>query len=153
MFKRYIDGHVFGDVLDSYYDLDVGERPKFFQREPIEYDDIVDRSSFVLDSESVRNARLGSLPGASGVPVYDDKVLPTLEIVALRSGKLDIADVSQLQRRKEAEVSDTGEKAKADAEKAVAQARLDYLDKSSGFSVERMKLEQTAKSSSKSSSK
>lgn len=153
MFKRYIDGHVFGDVLDSFYDVDVGERPKFFQRESIEYDDIVDKSSFVLDSESVRNARLGSLSGASGVPVYDGKVLPTSEIVALRSGKLDIADVSQLQRQKEVEVQDTSKRAKADNEKAVAQARLDYLDKSSGFSAERVKLEQTAKSSSKSSSK
>lgn len=149
MFKRYVDGHVFGDMLDDFYDNDVAERPKFFQAPAIVYDDIVDRSSFVLDSESVRNARLGSSPGASGVPVYDGEDLPTSEIVALRSGKLDIADVSQLQRQKEAEVQDTDKKAKADAEKAVAQARLDYLDKSSGFSAERMKLEQTAKKSEK----
>lgn len=149
MFRRYVDGHVFGDMLDDFYGDDVSERPKFFQAPAVEYDDIVDRSSFVLDSESVRNARLGSSPGAFGVPVYDDEDLPTLEIVALRSGKLDIADVSQLQRQKEAEVQDTDKKAKADAEKAVAQARLDYLDKSSGFSAERMKLEQTASKSDK----
>lgn len=115
-----------------------------FVEEPIEYDDIVDRSAFVLDSETVRNARLGSLGGASGQPVYDGDELPSKEIVALRSGKLDIADVSQLQRDKAQEFQADADKRKADNDKSIAQARLDYLDKTSGFDVERAKLEAQA---------
>lgn len=115
-----------------------------FVEEPIEYDDIVDRSAFVLDSETVRNARLGSQGGASGQPVYDGDELPSKEIVALRSGKLDIADVSQLQRDKAQEFQADADKRKADQDKDIAQARLDYLDKTSGFDVERVKLEAQA---------
>lgn len=115
-----------------------------FVEEPIEYDDIVDRSAFVLDSETVRNARLGSSGGASGQPVYDGDELPSKEIVALRSGKLDIADVSQLQRDKAQEFQADADKRHADQAKDIAQARLDYLDKTSGFDAERVKLEAQA---------
>lgn len=114
-----------------------------FVEEPIEYDDIVDRSSFVLDSETVRNARLGSSGAASGVPMYDGD-LPSKDIVALRSGKLDIADVSQLQRDKAREIKADSDKREAYKDKEIAQARLDYLDKTSGFDAERVKLETQA---------
>lgn len=118
------------------------------KREPIEYDDIVDRSRFTQDKESVRSARLGSGAGVSGTPVYDtdsSQELPSKEIVALRSGKMDIADVHQAQLKAQNKAKKSSKDAKDAKEKEIAQARLDYLDSKSGFDVERAKLEQTAK--------
>lgn len=115
----------------------------------IEYDDIVDKSRFTQDKESVRSARLGSGAGVSGTPVYDTdsgKDLPSKEIVALRSGKMDIADVHQAQLQAQEKTKKSSKDAKDAKDKEIAQARLDYLDKKSGFDVERTKLEQQADS-------
>lgn len=68
------------------------------------YDDVVDKSSFRPDSEQVRALKFNP-QGSGSVPCYDypdgkipddDPVSPT--IVALRSGKLDKADVAKIQK-------------------------------------------------------
>lgn len=118
------------------------------KKESIEYDDIVDKSRFTQDKESVRSARLGSGAGVSGTPVYDSdsEELPSKEIVALRSGKMDIADVHQAQLQAQEKAKKSSKDAKESRDKAIAQARLDFLDKKSGFDVERTKLEQQVSS-------
>lgn len=101
------------------------------------YDDIVDRSSFRPDSEQVRQFHLSG-SGSVGQPVYDDSDnLPTDLEVAIRSGKLDKAEISQLQQIKADEIDKSVTKAKKikaikEAED-VSKARQDYLDKATGF--------------------
>jgi len=103
----------------------------------IVYDDIVDRSSFRPDSEQVRQFHLSG-SGSVGQPVYDDSDnLPTDLEVAIRSGKLDKAEISQLQQIKADEIDKSVTKAKKikaikEAED-VSKARQDYLDKATGF--------------------
>lgn len=134
--------------MSFYFNLASPCYDEFFKTEPVEYDDIVDRSRFVQDKESVRSARLGSGSGVVGTPVYDTDNggdLPSKEIVALRSGKMDIADVHQAQLQAQDKVKKSAKDAKDAKDKEIAQARLDYLDSKSGFDVERTKLEQAAK--------
>lgn len=101
------------------------------------YDDIVDRSSFRPDSEQVRQFHLSG-SGSVGQPVYDDfDNLPTDLEVAIRSGKLDKAEISQLQQIKADEIDKSVTKAKKikaikEAED-ISKARQDYLDKATGF--------------------
>lgn len=100
------------------------------------YDDPVDRSQFRPDSEQVRQFRLSGA-GSSGTPLYDGENLPTDLEVNIRSGKLDKAEISQLQLVQEAKMKETSDKKLASDEKkkadAINKARQDFLDKSTGF--------------------
>lgn len=67
--------------------------------------DVVDKSSYRPDSESVRAYKFNPAGGSSGTPVYDyvdgnvpknDPVTPV--VLAIRSGKLDKADVDRLRQ-------------------------------------------------------
>lgn len=87
-------------------------------------DHIVDRSSFVMDRETVRQARLNAGDGAGQKGMYDNRELSSLEI-QLRDGKLDKADITQeqLKLQKEIQAKDT-EKKKTEKE-ALRQAAID----------------------------
>ena len=103
---------------------------------PTKYDDPVDRSQFRPDSEQVRMFRMNG-GGSNGTPVYDDGDTPTDLEVQIRSGKLDKAEISQLQLKRQEEVKENissakKEKAEKEAEKE-AKARQEYLDKATGF--------------------
>lgn len=102
----------------------------------IVYDDPVDRSSFRPDSEQVRLFHMTG-QGSTGNPVYDDKELPTDLEVKIRSGKLDKAEISQLQQQKKEEVKEAADSAKKEKKQkeleSVNNARQEYLDKATGF--------------------
>lgn len=103
---------------------------------PSDYDDPVDRSQFRPDSEETRMFRLtGS--GSSGTPLYDGDNIPTDLEVDIRSGKLDKAEISQLQLQHEKEILAESDKKKAEIKKkekeAISAARQEFLDKSTGF--------------------
>lgn len=68
----------------------------------IDYDDIVDRSSFVPSAENVRKAVISG-QGLGKKGVYD-KTRPSDFILALRSGKLDKAEVSDYIRENSSKV-------------------------------------------------
>lgn len=103
----------------------------------IKYDKVVDYSSFRPDREQVR-AFHATGQGSTSQPVYDDeKHMPSEIEVEIRSGKLDKAEISQLQQIKvkkaEEAISDT-EKAVAEKEAAkLEKARQEHLDKVTGF--------------------
>lgn len=99
------------------------------------YDDIVDRSHFITNRETIRQTRITSDTSGGQTPVYDDHEPTQLEI-ALRSGKLDKADVHQLQLKMQEEIKTENEKQKAEA---LEKARQDYLDKATGFISETQK--------------
>lgn len=103
----------------------------------VTYDEVVDKSQFRPDSEQVRMFHLtGS--GSNINPVYDDPDnMPTDLEVRIRSGKLDKAEITQLQYSKEEQLKKSAsdlkkEKLQSDKEK-IAEARQDFLDKSTGF--------------------
>lgn len=106
-------------------------------RSKIKYDDVVDRSTFKPDSEQTR---IKSLTGAGSTVegVYDDKEnRPTNLEIAIRSGKLDKAEISQIKLKKtdefkESVEKDKKDKIKADAEK-IEKARREHLDNMIGF--------------------
>lgn len=104
-------------------------------KEKIEYDDIVDRSHYITNKETIRQTRITSDTSGGQTPVYDDHE-PTQIEIALRSGKLDKADVHQLQLKMQEEIKTGNEKAKAEA---LEKARQDYLDKATGFISETQK--------------
>ena len=87
-------------------------------------DHIVDRSSFVLDKESVRQARLnaGEEEGTKGI--YDNRELSELEI-KLRDGKLDKADITQEQLKLQKEVQEKDSKKKQAEKEALRQEAID----------------------------
>lgn len=93
-------------------------------REDPEYDNIVDRSSFVQDKETVRNRQLNAGSSGAGVGVYDDHEPSEIEI-ALRNGKLDKAEVTQLQLKKQAEILEEDTKRKKQAKEAVKEAAIE----------------------------
>lgn len=93
-------------------------------REDPKYDDIVDRSSFVQDKETVRNKRLNAGKADAGVGVYDDHEPSDIEI-ALRNGKLDKAEVTQLQLKRQAEILEEDAKRKKQAKEAVKEAAIE----------------------------
>lgn len=102
----------------------------------IEYDDIVDTSTFIPDSENVRAASLSGAGGKKGV--YDDvENLPSDLAVRIRSGKLDRAEIAQeLEKAKENVLNEVDNIEKDNlAKKAaeIAKARQDYLDSKTGF--------------------
>lgn len=98
-------------------------------KEKIEYDNIVDRTHYVTNKETIRQTKITSDTSEGQTPIYDDHEPTQLEI-ALRSGKLDKADVHQLQLKMQEEIKTGNEKAKAEA---LEKARQDYLDKATGF--------------------
>lgn len=125
-FKRWIND--VGVVKSLDFDLALPE---------VVYDDVVDRSTFRPDSESVRQSVLsGSGFGLKGV--YDDSDVPPSDLeVSIRSGKLDKAEVGQILANKTKEAKETidrnRKKAIADAKEAIVEARQEYLDKATGF--------------------
>lgn len=68
----------------------------------VKYDDIVDKSSFVPSAENVRKAVISG-QGLGKKGVYD-KTRPSDFILALRSGKLDKAEVSDYIRENSSKV-------------------------------------------------
>ena len=102
------------------------------------YDDIVDRSTFSLESDK-ENIRTSIVQGAgSGVGSYDDPDnLPSDTEVLIRSGKLDKAEVSDLIRSKTNEIKklqSDEEKQKASEElQKISDARQAHLDSMIGF--------------------
>lgn len=117
----------------------------YFVRPKIEYDDIVDDTDFkALKSES-RLTRLNQEGAGQGQGLYDfdgtEKDMPfdkvTDEIVALRSGILDKADIDTIQRdsieKSRKAVSDAEKKkAEKNAEK-VSRERQEFIDSRLGF--------------------
>lgn len=68
------------------------------------YDDPVDRTQFRPDSEQVRAFHLTGA-GSNSTPIYD-KEEPSNLVVAMRSGKLDKAEISQIMQSKSKKVQE-----------------------------------------------
>lgn len=107
-----------------------------------EYDDIVDKTDFRPDAETVRGTSISSLPAMRGVFDYEDgKVTPENTpsdiIMALREGRLDKADLpaieSQLRKEIQNEQNELQKKADEAALASISKARQDYLDSLTGF--------------------
>lgn len=110
-------------------------------KEP-QYDDIVDRTDFRPDSETVRGASISSIPAMKGVYDYEggkvtDDKRPSDIIMALREGRLDKADLpaieSQLREEIQRENNELQRKADEAALASISKARQDYLDNLTGF--------------------
>ncbi len=104
--------------------------------EPIKYDDIVDTSTFIPDSENIRTASLSGAGGKKGV--YDDvENLPSDLAVRIRSGKLDRAEIAQELEKAAKNALDEVDKIEKDnlVQKAaeINKARQEYLDSKTGF--------------------
>lgn len=106
------------------------------------YDDIVDKTDFRPDAETVRGASISSIPAMKGVYDYEDgKVTedkrPSDIIIALREGRLDKADLpaieSQLREEIQNENNELQRKADEAALASISKARQDYLDSLTGF--------------------
>lgn len=106
------------------------------------YDDIVDKTDFRPDAETVRGASISSVPAMKGVYDYEDgKVTenkrPSDIIIALREGRLDKADLpaieSQLREEIQNENNELQRKADEAALASISKARQDYLDSLTGF--------------------
>ena len=125
-FKRWINDSGLVKAID--FDLAIPE---------VNYDDVVDRSTFRPDSESVRQSVLsGSGFGLKGV--YDDpSELPSDLEVSIRSGKLDKAEVSQIIIKKTRNAKDSVNKEREAAliaeKERIVEARQEFLDKATGF--------------------
>ncbi len=107
-----------------------------FLCDPIEYDDIVDSSTFIPDSENVRTASLSGAGGKKGV--YDDVAnLPSDLAVRIRSGKLDRAEIFQeIERATKIAVDEVDKIEQESLVKKAAElnkARQEYLDSKTGF--------------------
>lgn len=107
-----------------------------------EYDDIVDKTDFRPDAETVRGSSISSLPAMKGVFDYEDgKVTsdktPSDIIMALREGRLDKADLpaieSQLKEEIRNEQNELQKKADEAALASISKARQEYLDSLTGF--------------------
>ena len=106
-------------------------KPVSFVGQPV----VVDQSSFRPDSEMVRSFKVNP-QGERTSPVYDynDGLVPdddpvSPEIVAIRQGKLDRADVERLRQN----ILDS---AKNDADYRHAKQVVDAIDKTLGISKE-----------------
>lgn len=101
------------------------------------YDDIVDDSNYVIDAENTRNALLNGA-GLNGQNLkYDGDNLPDDTTVLIRQGKLDKAEIYQMQLKLQDDIKTTveAEKKASKSKKLadVAQARQDFIDKTIGF--------------------
>lgn len=106
------------------------------ESKPIKYDDIVDTSTFIPDSENVRTASLSGAGGKKGV--YDDvENLPSDLAVRIRSGKLDRAEIAQeLEKATKNALEEVDKIEKDNLSKKAAEinkARQEYLDSKTGF--------------------
>ena len=106
------------------------------------YDDVVDKTDFRPDAETVRGASISKLPAMQGVYDYEDGEVtddkrPSDIVMALREGLLDKADLpaieSQLRKEVENENEAIAKKLKQSQLEAVNEARQKYLDSLSGF--------------------
>lgn len=106
------------------------------------YDDIVDKTEFRPDAETVRGASISSLPAMKGVFDYEDgKVTadktPSDIIMALREGRLDKADLPAIESQLKEEIRNEQDSLQKKADEAalasVSKARQDYLDSLTGF--------------------
>lgn len=109
---------------------------------PPEYDDIVDKTDFRPDAETVRGSSISSLPAMKGVYDYEDgKVTdshrPSDIIIALREGKLDKADLPAIESQLRDEIQNENDELQRKADEAalasISKARQDYLDSLTGF--------------------
>ena len=107
-----------------------------------EYDDIVDKTDFRPDAETVRGATISNIPAMKGIFDYEngevtDSKRPSDIIMALREGKLDKADLpaieSQLREEIQNENNELQRKADESALASISKARQDYLDSLTGF--------------------
>ena len=109
------------------------------------YDDIVDRTDFRPDSETLRGYKLSNGAGVTDSGNYDypegdtSKDTVTPELIALRNGRLDRAEVQKLSEATDKALKETAdlarkEKLQAD-EEALSKARQAYLDASIGFNA------------------
>ena len=92
----------------------------------VDYDDIVDKSSFVLDSETTRQRILSGSVGSSSKLLYDSDSSnqPSDFVVSLRQGKLDKAEVYQHQLALQDEIKHASNTSKA---KAKLKSELDSI--------------------------
>lgn len=103
----------------------------------LKYDDVVDRSTFSIDSDR-DNARKAMLNGSSTVGAFDGDNVPTDLEVQIRSGKFDKAEISKIQRIEKQKFLES--KDKIESERSVEKlerinnARQEHLDKITGFS-------------------
>lgn len=105
----------------------------------INYDNIVDRSRFIIDSESIRQKKIsGDAIGTAQNLAYDTVEPSDLEI-AIRSGKLDKADIHQEQIKLQKQVKKESKKRQKEA---IETARQEYLDKQTGFITAQAETEQ-----------
>lgn len=110
-------------------------------KDPV-YDDIVDKTEFRPDAETVRGTSVSSLPVMKGVFDYEDgKVTsdktPSDIIMALREGKLDKADLPAIESQLREEIKNENDSLQQKADEAalasISKARQDYLDSLTGF--------------------
>lgn len=103
----------------------------------VKYDDVVDRSTFSIDSDR-DNARKILLMGSSTVGAYDGDNIPSDLEVQIRSGKFDKAEISKIQRVEKAKLLESSAESHKEkiAEKLdkINDARQAHLDKLTGFS-------------------
>lgn len=120
-----------------------GDTLDFKNPEASYYDDIVDRTDFRPDSETLRGYKLSNGAGITDSGNYDypqgdtshDTVTP--ELIALRNGRLDRAEVQKLAEATDKALKETADLAKKEKlqadEEALSKARQAYLDASIGF--------------------
>lgn len=87
-------------------------------------DHIVDKSNFVMDKESVRQARLSGGDGAGQKGLYDNRKMSDLEI-QLRDGKMDKADITQEQMRLQKEITEKDNQKRQEELEAIRQKAID----------------------------
>lgn len=92
--------------------------------EPIKYVRIVDDTYFQTDKETIRNKRLNAGDASSSVPIYDSTIPTDIEI-ALRNGKLDKAEVSQMQIQEQKRIIEETKEKRKRAKEAIREAAID----------------------------
>ena len=87
------------------------------------YDDIVDKTDFRPDAETVRGASISSVPAMKGVFDYengkpDAEHRPSDIIMALREGKLDKADLPRIESQLREEIANEQDELRKKADEA-----------------------------------
>lgn len=115
------------------------------------YDDIVDKTDFRPDAETVRGASISSVPAMKGIYDYEDGKItddkrPSDIIMALREGRLDKADLPAIESQLRKEIQDENDELQRKADEAalasISKARQEYLDSLTGFSKDSVPNEQ-----------
>lgn len=104
----------------------------------VEYDDIVDRTKYIADKETVRNFSLSGQGAENGQLLYDDETNPPSDFeVKLRQGQVDKGEVFQRQLSLQEEIKETDSDSKKSKAKAkqqkIEEARQAHLDSITGF--------------------